>query len=85
MRELQMAQEASVWDEEQIDFAVQQINRLRQLIIHLFPDWIERQAPHTEAPDVVATFKHRMVNLTGKNLKKLKLDMLAEKRHGWAS
>ena len=73
-----MLSESSLWDEQQLALVQPHVDRTRQLIIHRFPSWLAHQAPPNESPDAVSKFKHRLVHQTGRNLKKLGLDELAE-------
>jgi hypothetical protein len=52
--------------------------RMQRTIIHLFPAWLNRQTPRSDAPDAIGDFKHQLVRLIGGNLKKLELNDLFE-------
>jgi hypothetical protein len=41
-----------------------------------FKEWLSRQSPHTDKPDAVGDFKHRMLRLVGGNLKRVGLEEL---------
>jgi hypothetical protein len=68
-----MVTEAPLWDEQDISKIREHVERTRQELIQSFPQWLPQQAPRTDAPDVVGDFKHKMIRLTGGNLKKLDL------------
>jgi len=40
----------------------------------MFPEWLRKQAPSSDAPSIVGDWKHKMLRLTGGNLKALSLD-----------
>ncbi|MBU3932524.1 MAG: hypothetical protein KKF01_08805, partial [Proteobacteria bacterium] len=73
-----MVAEKPLWTDSQISEIQPHYERARQAIILFFPDWLARQAPMTEAPDKVGDFKHKMINLTGGNLKKIGLGAQVE-------
>jgi hypothetical protein len=75
---LQMTKEKPLWDEHQVAELQPHIERARQEIIHLFPAWLNRQTPRSDAPDAIGDFKHQLVRLIGGNLKKLELNDLFE-------
>lgn len=68
-----MQLESPLWDEHHIDLVKPRIEHARQVIIQGFADWLGHQVPKDVKPDTVGEFKHRMLHLTGGNLKKLKL------------
>jgi len=68
-----MQSEAPLWDEQNIELVRPRIERGRQVIIQDLADWLGHQVPKDVKPDTVGEFKHRMLHLTGANLKKLKL------------
>lgn len=80
LRELcdKMLAEQPFWTDHQIAEIEPHIERVRQEIIQGFPEWLARQAPRSDTPDAVGDFKHKMLRLTGGNLKKLGLDTLVE-------
>jgi hypothetical protein len=71
-----MVGEKPLWDDHEIARLQPHIERARQEIIQSFPQWLAHQAPKSDAPDVVGDFKHKMLRLTGGNLKKLDLQTL---------
>lgn len=71
-----MAEEKPLWTEHQIEEVRPFFDRSRLAIVHFFPDWLGRQAPKDGTPDAAGDFKHKMLRLTGGNLKKLDLDDL---------
>jgi hypothetical protein len=74
-----MSREKPQWTDHQIEEIDPHFVRARQAVIQDFPDWLSRQSPVAETPDAVGDFKHKMVRLTGGNLKKLGLDDLFQK------
>lgn len=73
-----MTSESPLWSEHQIQELQPTFERIRQTIVQVFPVWLERQTPRAETPDAAGEFKHRMLRLTGGNLKKIGLDALYE-------
>jgi hypothetical protein len=69
-----MAAEKPLWTDSEIGEVQPHYERARQAIILFFSDWIGLQAPRSDSPDHVGDFKHKMINLTGKNLKKIGLE-----------
>jgi len=69
-----MSRDKPLWTDHQIEEIDPHFVRARQAVIQIFPEWLSRQAPVSETPDAVGDFKHRMLRLTGGNLKKLGLD-----------
>lgn len=74
-----MIAEKPLWTDSEINELAPNYERARQAIILLFPEWLSRQRPLTDAPDKVGDFKHKMINLIGGNLKKIGLDEYSEK------
>lgn len=74
----QMTKESPLWSDHQIQKIQPEIDRTRQFIIQCFPDWLGKQAPREATPDAVGDFKHKMLRLTGGNLRKLGLNDLYE-------
>jgi hypothetical protein len=68
-----MVTEQERWTARQITDLELPIETAIQTIIQVFPEWLAKQAPNSEAPDVVGSFKHRMLNLVGRNLRDLGL------------
>ena len=68
-----MTKEKPLWTEHQIEQLMPFYERNRQIIIQNFSGWLERQTPKDGTPDAVGDFKHKMLRLTGGNLKKLEL------------
>lgn len=68
-----MESEQPLWTSHQISELEPRLERARQTIIQLFPEWVKRQMPRADSPDEVGKFKHVMLNLAGRNLKKLGL------------
>ncbi len=73
-----MTAEKPAWTDSQIAEIQPHYERARQSVILFFPEWISRQAPKTDAPDAIGDFKHKMLHLIGKNLKKLGLEAQAQ-------
>jgi len=69
-----MSAERPIWTDSQIAEIQPQYERARQTVIVLFPEWIVRQIPKNDSPDTIGDFKHKMLHLTGGNLKKLGLE-----------
>ena len=70
----QMRSKLEFWGPQAADGLDPHVERARQHVIQEFPDWLSRQSPANESPDVVGKFKHEMLHQTGANLKKLALD-----------
>ena len=68
-----MKLEGSLWTQHEISDLDPSIEMATQTIIQIFPGWLSRQSPTSDAPDVVGKFKHRMMRLIGGNLKELGL------------
>jgi len=74
-----MVNEPPLWTDHQINEINPYIEQGRQAIIQIFPNWLSRQSPRGETPDIVGEFKHKMLRVIGGNLKKLELnDQLQE-------
>jgi hypothetical protein len=66
-----MESETDYWTEQQIEELRPELEEARQFIVENFPYWLLQQTPKSSAPVEVGNFKHKMINLTGKNLKNL--------------
>ena len=73
-----MESDALLWTDSQLREMQPHIERARQAVIQMFPVWLKRQAPASGSPSGVGDWKHKMVRLTGGNLKTLTLDDLYE-------
>ena len=73
-----MKTEMPLWDEHQITDLQPHVERIRQEVIQRFPEWLARQAPKSDAPNVIGEFKHWMLHQVGGNLKTLRLDSQQE-------
>ncbi len=73
-----MTKEKPRWSDQQIQEFQPLLERTRQKIIYIFSDWLGHQAPTAGTPEAAGEFKHKMLNLTGGNLKKLGLNDLYE-------
>ena len=73
-----MQTEGPLWDEHDVETVKPHVERARQVIIQGFSDWLSRQTPKGDTPDMVGDFKHKMLHQTGGNLKKLKLTAEAQ-------
>lgn len=69
-----MVAEKPLWTESQIEKLMPYIERGRQAIVQYFPEWLENQAPKSDAPADVGDFKHKMIRKIGPNIKKLALN-----------
>ncbi|MCF7668885.1 MAG: hypothetical protein K9N48_03810 [Verrucomicrobia bacterium] len=69
-----MRSQQPYWSQYQIKELEPYIERFRQMAIQMFPRWLNRQMPSGDAPDVIGDFKHIMLNVLGKNLKKLGME-----------
>lgn len=69
-----MAAESPLWTISQIEQFQPLIERTRQAIIQILPEWLSRQAPRGDNPTAVGEFKHMMLRIIGGNLKRLGLD-----------
>ena len=73
-----MVAEKPLWTDSQIAEVQPQYERARQAVILFCPDWVARQTPKSDSPDAVGDFKHKMLRLVGKNLKKIGLEAQVE-------
>lgn len=71
-----MKDEGAVWTEAQLNEIQPQFERARQSTLLHFKTWLQLQRPKGDSPEAIGDFKHRMVRLTGGNLKKIGLDAL---------
>jgi len=69
-----MVSEKPLWTESQIEKLQPSIEKGRQAVVQYFPEWLENQAPRSDAPADVGDFKHKMIKVVGANIKKLGLD-----------
>lgn len=74
-----MTEEAPLWSDHQVQELQPVVERGRQSIIKYFPDWVTKQVPSDASPGTVGDFKHKMLHLVCRNLKKLNLDDLSDK------
>lgn len=63
-----------LWTSTEIDEVQSHYERARQAVILAFPDWLQRQGPNSDAPDVVGDFRHMMLDLVGGSFKRMGLD-----------
>lgn len=68
-----MQNEGVLWTDFQKAELQLRIDRARQSIIQIFPQWLLRQMPANDSPVGVGDWKHRMLRLTGGNLQALSL------------
>ena len=73
-----MVAEKPLWTDFQIAEVQPQYERARQAVILLCPEWVTRQTPKSASPAAVGDFKHKMLSLVGKNLKKIGLEAQVE-------
>jgi hypothetical protein len=74
----EMSAEKPAWTDSQIGEIQPHYEKARQAVILLFPEWVARQSPKTDAPDAIGDFKHKMLHLVGGNLKKIGLESQAQ-------
>jgi len=74
-----MTSEKPLWSSHDIDEIQAIVERSRQSLIHLFPEWLDKQTPKNSKPDAVGEFKHKMIYKVGGSLKKLNLEDLHDK------
>jgi len=70
----QMAAEPLAWTAAQINAIQPHFDRAKQAVIMHFNDWLSRQAPRSEALDVVGDFKHKMLTVIGGDIKHIGLE-----------
>lgn len=70
-----MTAEKPLWSDHEIEKLTPYTERARQIIIEIFPDWLNKQSPKGRTPDIVGEFKQKMKKVGG-NLQKLKLEDL---------
>ncbi len=73
-----MVAEKPLWTDFQIAEVQPHYERARQAVILLCPEWVTRQTPKSDSPAAVGDFKHKMLSLVGKNLKKIGLEAQVE-------
>jgi hypothetical protein len=71
--EKKLSSEGTLWTQHETEGLRPDIDRVRQLIVQVFSEWLARQSLTSDSPDAVGDFKHRMVRLIGTNLQKLNL------------
>ena len=69
-----MTNEMPLWVEEQIEEMEKDYISARQYTIQLFPDWIKLQSPSSDSPTAIGDFKHKMLRVFGKKLKRIGLE-----------
>ena len=71
-----MENEGECWSKRQIDEMRPELEEARQFIVENFSGWLCRRTPRSDDPTDIGNFKHQMINLTGRNLKRLALEEL---------
>ena len=66
-----MENEDQCWTETQIEELRPELEEARQFIAENFSGWLSRRTPRSDDPVEIGNFKHQMINLTGRNLKRL--------------
>ena len=69
-----MLYEKPLWTDDQIERIEKDYISARQYTVQLFPDWLTLQSPASDSPSAVGDFKHKMLRVFGKKLKKIGLD-----------
>ena len=69
-----MIQEEPLWTDDQIERIEKDYISARQYTVQLFPDWLALQSPASDSPSAVGDFKHKMLRVFGKKLKRIGLD-----------
>jgi len=72
-----MIAERPDWTDNQIAEVQPHFERAREAVKMYFNEWLARQEPRGDTPDAVGDFKHRMVRLVGKSLKRIGLEELS--------
>ena len=70
----EMATQGVVWADWQVNEMQPHVERAKQVVVQMFPEWLRKQAPLSDAPSIVGDWKHKMLRLTGGNLKALSLE-----------
>ncbi|MEN6642920.1 MAG: hypothetical protein ABFE08_10775, partial [Armatimonadia bacterium] len=68
-----MSKEAAAWSDEQRQELTPLVERARQEVIQLLPEWLPDQALHSADPVDISRYQHRMLEQLGSALKHLKL------------
>ncbi|NCD34548.1 MAG: hypothetical protein EOL87_14180 [Spartobacteria bacterium] len=71
---VKMIQEKPLWSDHEIEQIQPVVERSRQTLIQIFPDWLKRQMPKDGSPVEVGNFQHKMLRKIGAGLKKLNLE-----------
>ena len=69
-----MTNEQPLWTDGQIEEIEKDYISARQFTVQLFPDWLTLQSPASDSPSAIGDFKHKMIRVFGKNLKRIGLD-----------
>lgn len=69
-----MISEELLWTDDQIARIEKDYISARQYTVQLFPDWLTLQTPSSDSPSAVGDFKHKMLRVFGKKLKRIELD-----------
>jgi len=69
-----MISEQPLWTDDQIERLEKDYISARQYTVQLFPDWLTLQSPASDSPSAIGDFKHKMLRVFGKKLKRIGLD-----------
>ncbi len=71
---VKMVQEKPLWSDHEIEQIQPVVERSRQILVQIFPDWLKRQMPKDGSVVEVGNFRHKMLHKIGAGLKKLSLE-----------
>ena len=69
-----MTDERPLWTDGQIEDIEKDYISARQFTVQLFPDWLTLQSPASDSPSAIGDFKHKMIRVLGKELKRIGLE-----------
>lgn len=71
--QMRMSEEGAAWSDQQREEVTPLLERARQKVIQLFPEWLPDQTLHSADPADVSKYRHHMLDRLGRELKELKL------------
>ena len=80
-----MEDEESAWTRQEMADIENDIGRARQIVVDIFPDWIQTQTLRTDNPEQVGNYKHQLNVNVRRNLEQLNLPEEAELLRKWAN
>jgi hypothetical protein len=69
-----MIDDRPLWTDGQIEDIEKDYISARQYTVQLFPNWLTLQSPSSDSPSAIGDFKHKMIRVFGKNLKRIGLE-----------